>query len=51
LFFSNLGAYREGDFMEHHVSTFLVGKLATDIKKRAKDKLLNGYDEVHKDDL
>jgi hypothetical protein len=51
LFFINLGAYREGDFMEHHASTFLVGKLATDIKKRAKDKLLNGYDEVHKDDL
>lgn len=51
LFFINLGAYKEGDFMEHHANTFLIGKLATEIKKRAKDKLLNGYDEVHKDDL
>lgn len=51
LYFINLGAYKEGDFMEHHASTFLVGKLATDIKKRAKEKLLKGYDEVHKDDL
>ncbi|WKV13645.1 DUF1543 domain-containing protein [Marivirga harenae] len=51
LFFVNLGAYKEGDFMEHHANTFLVGKLATEIKKRAKEKLLNGYDEVHKDDL
>jgi len=51
LFFINLGAYKEGDFMEHHANTFLVGRLATEIKKRAKTKLLNGYDEVHKDDL
>lgn len=51
LFFINLGAYKEGDFMEHHANTFLVGRLATEIKKRAKEKLLKGYDEVHKDDL
>jgi hypothetical protein len=51
LFFINLGAYKEGDFMEHHANTFLVGRLATEIKRRAKQKLLNGYDEVHKDDL
>jgi hypothetical protein len=51
LFFINLGAYKAGDFMEHHANTFLVGKLATEIKKRAKEKLLNGFDEVHKDDL
>lgn len=51
LFFINLGAYKEGDFVEHHANTFLVGRLATEIKKRAKDKLLTGYDEVHKDDL
>ena len=51
LFFINLGAYRAGDFMEHHANTFLVGRLATEIKKRAKEKLLNGFDEVHKDDL
>jgi hypothetical protein len=51
LFFINLGAYKKGDFMEHHANTFLVGKLATEIKKRAKEKLLKGFDEVHKDDL
>jgi len=51
LFFINLGAYKEGDFMEHHANTFLVGRLATEIKKRAKEKLLNGFDQVHKDDL
>lgn len=51
LFFINLGAYKEGDFMEYHANTFLVGRLATEIKKRAKEKLLKGYDEVHKDDL
>lgn len=51
LFFINLGAYKEGDFMEHHANTFLVGKLATEIKKRARAKLLKGYNEVHKDDL
>lgn len=51
LYYINLGAYKAGDFMEHHANTFLVGRLATDIKKRAKDKMLKGYDEVHKDDL
>lgn len=51
LFFINMGAYKEGDFMEHHANTFLVSTSAIEVKKKAREKLLLGYDEVHKDDL
>lgn len=51
LFFINMGAYKEGDFMEHHANTFLVSDSVIEVKKRAKKQLLAGYDEVHKDDL
>ncbi|PTB90905.1 DUF1543 domain-containing protein, partial [Marivirga lumbricoides] len=51
LFFINLGAYKKGDFMEHHANTFLVSDSVIEVKKRAKQNLLKGYEEVHKDDL
>ncbi len=51
LFFINMGAYKEGDFMEHHANTFLVSDSVINVKKRAKEQLLGGYNEVHKDDL
>ena len=43
LFFINLGAYKAGDFMEHHANTFLVGKLATEIKKRSQRKIIEWF--------
>lgn len=51
LFFINMGAYKEGDFMEHHANAFLVDSSESQVKTRAKKSLLNGYDEQHKDDL
>ncbi|WP_340066297.1 DUF1543 domain-containing protein [Ascidiimonas aurantiaca] len=51
LYFINLGAYRPGEFTEHHAITFLVAKTPEEVKKRAKAQLLKGYDSVHKDDL
>ncbi len=51
LFFINMGAYRAGDFMEHHANTFLVSHSVIEVKRKAKQKLLLGFDEVHKDDL
>ena len=51
LFFINLGAYRPGEFTEHHAITFLVDDEAMNVKKRALNELLKGYDQVHKDDL
>jgi hypothetical protein len=51
LFFINMGAYKAGDFMEHHANTFLVSTSVIEVKRKARKKLLLGYDEVHKDDL
>ncbi|MFI2742394.1 DUF1543 domain-containing protein [Zhouia sp. PK063] len=51
LYFINLGAYLPNDFKEHHASTFLVAENEDEVKVRAKQNLLNGYDLVHKDDL
>ncbi|MBK6266654.1 DUF1543 domain-containing protein [Marivirga sp. S37H4] len=51
LFFINFGAYKKGDFMEHHANTFIVSTSVIEAKRRAKEQLLKGYDEVHKDDL
>lgn len=51
LFFINLGAYREGDFTEHHTNALLVDTSAISVKKRAKERMFMGYEQVHKDDL
>jgi len=51
LYFINMGAYKAGDFMEHHANTFLIDIKASNINSRAKQSLLKGLDEVHKDDL
>lgn len=51
LYFINLGGYDKNKFEELHESKFLVGSKINEIKKRAKDKLLLGYDQVHTDDL
>ena len=51
LYFINLGGYEKNKFEELHESKFLVGVDENEIKKRAKEKLLLGYDQVHTDDL
>ena len=51
LYFINLGGYDKNKFEELHESKFLVGSDTNSIKKRAKDELLVGYDQVHTDDL
>tara|TARA_B100000579_G_C22632814_1_gene757485 strand:- start:334 stop:861 length:528 start_codon:yes stop_codon:yes gene_type:complete len=51
LYFINLGGYDKYKFEELHESKFLIGENKINIKKRAKDSLLLGYDEVHTDDL
>ena len=51
LYFINLGGYNKHKFEELHESKFLIGENKSIIKKRAKDSLLLGYDQVHTDDL
>ena len=51
LYFINLGGYDQNKFEELHESKFLVGSNSNSIKKRAKEELLVGYDQVHTDDL
>ena len=51
LYFINLGGYEKNKFEELHESKFLVGIDENEIKNRAKEKLLVGYDQVHTDDL
>ncbi|MBT7019017.1 MAG: DUF1543 domain-containing protein, partial [Cryomorphaceae bacterium] len=50
-FFINLGGYDENKFEELHESEFLVGDKKIEIKKRAKETLMKGLDQVHTDDL
>ena len=51
LFFINLGGYDRNKFEELHESEFLVGEKKLLIKKRAKETLMKGLDQVHTDDL
>ena len=51
LFFINLGAYDKNKFEELHESRFFVGNDEKNIKLRAKQSLLLGFDQVHTDDI
>ena len=51
LFYINLGGYDKNKFEELHESEFLVGEKKLSIKKRAKETLMKGLDQVHTDDL
>ena len=51
LYFINLGAYEEGSFTELHAIEFIIASTELEAKKRAKQSLLVGKDQVHTDDL
>ena len=51
LYFINLGAYDSNKFEELHESKFMVGPNKVRIKKRAKESMMIGLDQVHTDDL
>ena len=51
LYFINIGGYRPGVFAEHHAWGFFGAPDKTDAKERAKQTLLKGHEEIHKDDL
>jgi hypothetical protein len=52
LFFVNLGAYADGQFMEYHANKFIVAETATQAKARAKRELfVNWPSPAHTDDL
>ncbi len=51
LYFINLGAYEEGSFTELHATELIVASTEAEAKKRAKQSLLIGKDQVHTDDL
>ena len=51
LYFINLGGYDPKKFEELHESKFMVGQNEVNIKKRAKESLLIGLEQVHTDDL
>ena len=51
LYFVNLGAYEKNRFEELHESKFMVDVNKINVKKRAKELLLIGKEQVHLDDL
>ena len=51
LYFVNLGAYEKNKFEELHESKFMVDVNKINVKKRAKELLLLGKEQVHLDDL
>ena len=51
LYFVNLGAYEKNRFEELHESKFMIDINKKNVKKRAKELLLVGKDQVHLDDL
>lgn len=51
LYFINFGAYKPGEFTEHHQSAFYVAKSSPDAIKRARSELCQGLDAIHKDDM
>ena len=51
LYFVNLGAYEKNRFEELHESKFMVDVNKINVKKRAKELLLVGKEQVHLDDL
>jgi hypothetical protein len=51
LYFINIGGYRPGVFGEHHAWGFFGAANKAEAKQRAKQTLLRGHDETHKDDL
>ncbi|MBS0431911.1 MAG: DUF1543 domain-containing protein [Proteobacteria bacterium] len=51
LYFINIGGYRPGRFGEQHAWGFFGAPNKADAKAQAKRTLLQGCDEIHKDDL
>ena len=51
LYFINLGGYEPKKFEELHESKFMVGRDKKNIKRRAKESMLVGLEQVHTDDL
>ncbi|HEX7342261.1 MAG TPA: DUF1543 domain-containing protein [Rhodanobacteraceae bacterium] len=51
LYFINIGGYRPGEFGERHAWGFLGGSSKAEVKAHAKQTLLQGHTEVHKDDM
>ncbi len=51
LYFINLGAYKPGEFTEHHQSAFYVADSFPEAVKRAKSELCQGLECIHKDDV
>jgi len=51
LYFVNLGAYADGQFIELHANALLVANSEREAKSRAKSTLLVGQSAVHTDDL
>src|SRR5690625_2233875 len=51
LYFINIGGYRPGEFGEQHAWGFFGGSGAGEVQARAKQRLLEGRTEIHKDTL
>lgn len=51
LYFVNLGGYVPGELMERHASALYGGDSVDEVKKRAREELLNDKHTVHRDDL
>ena len=51
LYFINIGGYRHGEFAERHAWSFFGAPNKAAAKAQAKRTLLQGHEEIHKDDL
>lgn len=51
LYFVNIGGYRRGEFGERHAWGLFGARSPGEAKARAKQVLLQGHEQIHKDDL
>lgn len=51
LFFVNFGAYKPGEFTEHHQCAFYVADSSADALSKARLELCLGLQTIHKDDV
>lgn len=51
LYFVNIGGYAPGELLERHAYAIYACESAGGVRTRARAELLNGRDQVHRDDL
>lgn len=51
LYFVNIGGYAPGELLERHAYALYAGTSKSEVKIRARNELLSGNREIHRDDM